>query len=212
MRGILIVSSLVVFLFSCNKKIKTDDLEESSKVSVVVDSIGVVEAIKKEPKKRTTNFDAEKFLIELNKVLALKEKNVFGVNIDTINLFKLHPKLREKGIMASLVINSEYLIKYTFKSNRMAIDVIESQNSEGKQLEKSFLMLKSSAMNKNDGPGLTYENDYVQLSDGKLYWLNTPCMVSYNNHLLLSDFFVKENLNLKEIYCKCGSVICDMNR
>ena len=49
---------------------------------------------------------------------------------------------------------------------------------------------------------------YLEQKDN-IVWLNTPCLLSYENHKKLS-FFLRNTFEVKqEIFCKCGKVLCE---
>ncbi|NPA46627.1 MAG: hypothetical protein GXO24_05360 [Chlorobi bacterium] len=72
-----------------------------------------------------------------------------------------------------------------------------------------FQQIENEAITKSHVPGLTYMNDFIMRHGNIIYWLNTSCGISYQNHLEITKILKESVPPEKEvILCKCGKVIC----
>jgi hypothetical protein len=81
--------------------------------------------------------------------------------------------------------------------------------------EKSFnrirLLGSKESFKEHSVPGLTYTNDYVALDGRRIFWLNSPCLVSFANHASLSKSLaaiVSISPQARVLGCQCGGVEC----
>lgn len=70
---------------------------------------------------------------------------------------------------------------------------------------KAFKVLITEGTQQQGAPGLTYTNDFVFRKAHLIYWVNTACMYSFENHMklvnTLKNIFEVQNPGL---LCECG--------
>lgn len=89
--------------------------------------------------------------------------------------------------------------------------VVEILYESEKEAQAAFDRISKEALEKSGTPGLTYTNDFVCRKGYAVYWINTGCRYSFENHEKLMDAFIRINkpLAAEALQCKCGAVICE---
>ncbi len=105
-------------------------------------------------------------------------------------------------------------IKYNFKLSRKESElkhclvVIKYTNYQ--QADSIFNLIRGISLEKSGFPGLTYSNDFIIKDNNVVFWLNSSCGYSYNNHIKFASSLEKmmKTKPVISIRCKCGEVQC----
>ena len=112
----------------------------------------------------------------------------------------------------SICINLTIATKHTFLSNNKMyknalghrLYIFEYKTPED-VLAAYKVLVKAGEYESGPPPGLTYTNDYLCIKGNTMYWINTACMYSFDNHKKLIAAFRKIfEINSRELLCQCG--------
>lgn len=136
------------------------------------------------------------------------------LRIDTIRngeLLILQPRptiIKGVSEKENIGINYEFNIKGKYSGLKHSISIL---NFSSKNISSStFETLKEVSVEKSGVPGLTYSNDFLYQHENFIFWINSNCPYSFENHLRFASLFqeVIEIKSKEEINCKCGKVYC----
>ena len=119
-----------------------------------------------------------------------------------------------KNTPLSNLANENEIIKYTFsltgKHSRLKHHLIRIVCKDEIVADSIFSIFEKIALEKRGVPGLTYTSDYLVNISNEIYWINSNCSYSYQNHLKFVEMFkrIKHISDLKAIECECGEVRC----
>jgi hypothetical protein len=217
MKNILTITSLILFfvICSCNNKPDNNQKESIKENTVSTDtSSNTFKVIKVE-------FDISNFKRLADSLLSFiqnKQLN-FHLVIDTLQVSELNEQELKYSPTGYLVKNSTHCIRYNFDvdspNKDLSIEIVLSLFNSTNLTDSVFSHLKYLAnedkVSDNGIPGLTYTNDYLFKQHSKIYWLNTGCRYSFENHKKYSGFLmrsmVEQTVN-ESIWCECGAVNC----
>lgn len=123
-----------------------------------------------------------------------------------------------KGLQVNLrdfTKNAERVLRFSFLpqngDNGLNHTVVEILYKSEKEAQAAFERISKEALEKSGTPGLTYTNDFVCRKGYAVYWINTGCVYSFENHEKLIHAFIKINKPLADgaLQCKCGAVTCE---
>jgi len=119
-----------------------------------------------------------------------------------------------KNTPLSRLVNENEIIKYTFsltgKHSRLKHHLIRIICKDEIVADTVFSVFEKIALEKSGVPGLTYTSDYVVNISNEIYWINSNCSYSYQNHLRFVEIFkgIKQISKIKAIECECGKIMC----
>jgi len=203
-------------MFSCNQasETQTQDKTDSSNILTAKDTSTFIKMTEVEKK---ADFDVVKFVALTDSLLTKIQGRpiVLTMKIDTITPDK-------RSFYSSLFSSDKALIKrFSFDpgkgSRELRIWFVEATYQDKTFANNAFIALKKDAYDMEDSvswsPGLTYTNDYVIISDKRIYWLNSGCPYAFFNHQKLKQFLL-QSLQVDEIqdsiWCKCGQPKCSL--
>ncbi len=203
---------VIIFMsFSCKKKNNT-----------MIKDVSPDTTSKKTPdfqllQEKKDSFDLNIFKNYLNKTVFKEKNNVFSAKQDTLLIEDWMLRNKESNTYYFLITNSKNIMRYEFDNTKINIEILHITTNSNHKVNELFSYIQMKGKNNSSvdsTPGLTYENDYVFIYENSIYWLNSPCLVSYKNHLLLSNFLrkmISQNSNnvTNELFCECGKVKCE---
>ncbi|OFY82816.1 MAG: hypothetical protein A3F72_01655 [Bacteroidetes bacterium RIFCSPLOWO2_12_FULL_35_15] len=166
-------------------------------------------------------FDVLKFKHLADSLLSfLQHKEMaFNLTIDTLQVADLSNVELENHPTGFLVKTSNDCIKYHFDlespNRNLRFDIIQSIFNSTESTDSAFIQMKYMAnedlVSESGVPGLTYTNDFVIKQSLNIYWINTGCIYSFENHKKYSEFLLNslsDKTVIDSIWCKCGAVNC----
>lgn len=213
MKKIILYHICIVFFLSCfsPKKEQVEDIPQKTenlliKIDDIIDN---------------NKFDIIEYKIKVDSLFSkiFSEKINSNLIIDTINKMDLIFNFFKSSPLENITKHTNWCIRYDF-------NIINDDVRRKKQLiifdfktqiesDSCFVIFEKFATDTNYFeifvPGLTYTNDYLVLIKNKIYWINSSCMYSYENHLKFVEE-LKKILNItneKTINCECGNWICN---
>lgn len=209
---IFLISSLI--LFSCGNE-SSSSQKESVKVDALIENTNLVD------NKPIVEFDVVTFKHLADSLLStlVNKEMAFSLEVDTLQLAGLNKTELTRLPTGYLVKKSKYCIKYHFDldspNKSFRFDIIQAIFDSPNVVDSTFVHMKYLAnedlVSDNGVPGLTYANDYVIRQPLKIYWINTGCTYSIENHNKYSHFLLSslsEQTVIDSIRCKCGAVNC----
>lgn len=166
------------------------------------------------------DFDVLKFKKSADSLLSILQhkQSAFNLTTDTLELKELSETESKRMPTGYLVQNSIHSIRYRFDlaspNKDMKFDIVQSQFSSANAVDSAmnhFKYLANEDKVSEGLPGLTYTNDYVIRQQLTIYWLNTPCRYSFENHKKYGTLLVqslKDKTIMDSLWCKCGAVNC----
>lgn len=197
----------IFLIFSCKESSSesTTRKESSNEVAITQSKKSEIDSVKI----KNISFDEKVFIKLINQEFQ-----------DVTEQFDLSDSLLEKSILKNnnvlKYIKSKAVdIKFhSFESEKSKIELFVI-NDLGQNMDSIYQKIKKLGYAKdraNDPiPGLSYANDFIYKTDNTIYWLNSPCTISYKNHLKIAEILEKliESESDNKFYCKCGKVICE---
>jgi len=161
-------------------------------------------------------------ITNFNKDIFVKKDTIENFIQNKLNLIKTDFCKQTDNILAfvnnksplnNIAKKSLECIRYTYKTTEHGIKyiVLKISYKNSSDAVQIFEKIKREAFVKRGVPGLTYTNDIVLLEGNKIYWFNSPCLMSYQNHKKLF-FLLKNKFKISSqhyVFCKCGKVICN---
>jgi hypothetical protein len=119
-----------------------------------------------------------------------------------------------KNTPLSQLATENEIIKYTFsltgKYSLLKHHFIRIICKDEIVADTIFSVFEKIALEKSGVPGLTYSSDYLVNISNEIYWINSNCSYSFQNHLRFVEIFkaIKQISDVKAIECECGKVRC----
>ena len=205
-------------IFGCNQTSDKHTQDKFDSLTVVTPqdtSITKMTEVSRKP-----DFDVAKFVTLTDSLLTKIQGRPISLTfkIDTI----IADKIDKRSFYSSLLAPPNTLVKrFSFDpgkgSRELRIWFVEATYEDKVFARNAFEALKKDAYDMNDSvnwsPGLTYTNDYVIISDRKIYWLNSGCPYSFFNHQKIKQYML-QSLQIEtiqdSIWCKCGQPKCSL--
>lgn len=218
MKRILTITATFFILFwgvySCNSDKSQKEVENENVEKTIADSNAL-------NNKTNADFDLLGFKQLADSFIAnIENKSIaFHLIQDTLKTSELSEQELKRLPTGYLVRNSTYCIKYRFDLDSpdkdLGVSIIQSQFNSIIETDSVFDRLRYLAnedkVTEGGLTGLTYTNDYVLKQPLKIYWLNTGCKYSFDNHKKYGAFLVKslkDKTIIDSLWCECGAVDC----
>ena len=201
-----VILVLIIFI-SCKEK-SNPTIEKGTYPEVAKSK--TVEADAVLPKKHF--FNEKEFLKLINNTFSDSGEK-FVLNNHSIN----SSILKQNNVLKYILSKEIDIRYYTFKGYKSNIELFIVKNPDN-NIDSVYEQIKKLGYSKNRKsdlvPGLSYANDFVFKTNNDIYWLNSPCSISYNNHLKISGILkslieVQSKNKHEYFYCKCGKIICE---
>lgn len=208
MRNIVFVYALL--LISCSNSVKKENIQEIREVEKVesnnIDTNNSIVCIK---------FDISEYERKANSLIS----EILGGNANpkmTTDTLKNEEVIfvELKNTPLSQLVNENEIIKHTFSltgnHSRLKHHLIRIICKDEIVADSIFSVFEKIALEKSGVPGLTYTSDYLVNISNEIYWINSNCSYSYQNHLRFVEIFkaIKQISYIKAIECECGKVRC----
>lgn len=162
-------------------------------------------------------FDIDTYKKGVDSIISAKLCRIVTTKLLSETLIKGKPIFKElvNTEISDITKHSSHSIKYNFSiidgDKRQKHSLVELKYKNEKDAQSAFLLIEKVGKEKSGIPGLTYTNDYVELCENKIFWLNSSCAYSEETHKNFVSLFKKLNISVasKTLVCQCGEVICD---
>jgi hypothetical protein len=115
--------------------------------------------------------------------------------------------------LSSIISKTERAVKYSFPLSsdgglKHHFFILSFKNET--TADSLFSVIKDVAISKSGVPGLTYRSDYIVVLGAFIYWINSNCSFSYENHKKFVEVFqhLMHTEGKTMIKCECGKVLC----
>ena len=204
-----IVFTLIITLIACSNFTENVKKQANEEVKIIEsDNLDTSLCISR-------SFDIPNYKLKIDSLIS----RIIGENIqtkiacDTLNREDVVFIVLKNNPLENLSRENE-VIKCTFSltgiHSGLKHHLIILSSGDEIKADSVFSIFERVALEKSGVPGLTYTSDYVVRISDKIYWLNSNCPYSYNNHMKFVEIF-KKMKNIKEIKaieCECGKIRC----
>lgn len=218
MREIFLASIVILFISACSLK-EEKASESNDDVVFETEALSISEITEEEKGFERNVFNVYEYKQKVDSLLTgiIYLECQSDLIIDTLKSGDyIFVELRGTEL-ENIVSESRNVVKYSFplKNGDKGVKhhIVSLDFNTENTTDSVFNIFKKVALEKSGVPGLAYTSDYlVQISD-KIYWINSNCAFSYENHSKFVNAF-KELVLVsvgEEINCKCGEVRCNIS-
>lgn len=211
----ILILILVVILVSCSSKENNSKKEYSENFVNDTSVSNKHETVMLKENSKDLNFNISKYKQGVDSLLEeiVGEGTNTRLLTDTLTQGDLIFTELKKTPLNNIVQEAISVVKYSFplveRSSRLKHCLTILTFSTRSKSDSVFSVFKNVALEKSGIPGLTYTSDYLVQVDRSIYWINSNCSYSYENHLkFVSMFEGMINTTEEKIKCECGKVIC----